>query len=86
MTFLTFTIIDEEQKVQLEEKEKIIYKLEENSKGIYTSNRKSHYSTFNIVLEMVFKQNKNTLLDNKPFQHVIPTGACYCFCHTRLFV
>lgn len=46
MTFLTFTIIDEKQKVQLEEKEKTICKLEENSKGIYTSNRKRLFLNF----------------------------------------
>ena len=46
MTFLTFTIIDKEQKVQLEEKEKTICKLEENSKGIYTSNRKKSFFNF----------------------------------------
>ena len=56
MTFLTFTIIDEEQKVQLEEKEKIICKLEENSKGIYTSNRKRLFLTLYITLQIVLIQ------------------------------
>ena len=46
MTFLTLTIIDEEQKVQLEEKEKTIRKLEEDSKGIYSSNRKKSFFNF----------------------------------------
>ena len=46
MTFLTFTTIDEEQKLQLEEKEKIIRDLEENSKGIYSSSRKKSFFNF----------------------------------------